>query len=236
MPGGEDLIAVTSLRIVRVAERRGDERAEARGVRVVVPGRGERLTQMRHEIAVTGDSKETAREPTEGKEGDRRAVRKTLSRCDRCPRIGEAFGELLDQPGLASARGGRDRHELRSALDEGAIRDEVQLREIALTSEERYARASFGEAIEQNGADDRLALALHDKGLLVGEPERRDRPAGTLANQDRSGLGVLLQAGTDVHRVAGHEEITGVRLPRRDDLTGVHADPQGERCGVRIGG
>ena len=63
---------------------------------------------------------------------------------------------------------------------------------------------------------------------LVAE-EARSPPVGRIANEDLTGLGRLLEAGGDVHRVAEHAELAVPVADRpRDREAGVHADPQRE--------
>ena len=95
------------------------------------------------------------------KERDGAAIWQALRRRDRDVRSRQARRELFDQTRLPGARRRGDRHELGPPLAEGALRDEIELREVVLAAEERSACAALADALEEDGAHDGVALSLY---------------------------------------------------------------------------
>ena len=76
---------------------------------------------------------------------------------------------------------------------------------------------------------DRLVLALEAQVDRVAEPEQRPcRLEGPVADEHRPRFGLRLEARGNVDRVARDHRAVGMDLRRRQDLTGVDADPDGE--------
>lgn len=79
------------------------------------------------------------------------------------------------------------------------------------------------------------ALPLRFKGAWRTEAKGvASGQEGSLAHEDRSGLGDLLQPGGHVDRVTGDDELPGSPAHGSDDLAGVDADPDAERHPVAL--
>ncbi len=141
--------------------------------------------------------------------------------------------ELLHQPRLPDARRTEEGEQVRGPFAhrvvEGAFEQLMLLRppdhrRVEMTC---VPFRSLEHAHEAVGSDAlRLALQLERfDGLDLDRV--LDQAICGIAEKNLSGRGRLLEAGGDVHRVAGHQALTARRIPG-DDLAGVHADPRRE--------
>ena len=102
-----------------------------------------------------------------------------------------------------------------------------QHRELALPPHQRRrgprdARGAVAWNLEQSKGSDRLAFALdHETIERLGSNHVAHEPVCVASQEDLARLRRLLQAGRDVHRVAGDQPLAGDWVAG-DHLTGVH--------------
>jgi hypothetical protein len=143
-------------------------------------------------------------------------------------------GELGGQARLPDSGRAEDRDEEREALARDAVEQLAEPGELLGTSDPRRveaaddARRPFEEAGEPVG-DDRLRLPLQGERLdrldLHGVPDKAVR---RLSEEDLPWVRGLLEAGSDVDRIARGVKLAARRIARHD-LARVHTRAKGER-------
>ena len=97
--------------------------------------------------------------------------------------------------------------------------------EVVLASDERRAPSLGGLGAPDHlaGANGKRFAARCDRVDRAEDEAVAGGPSRTLSNQDRPGLGRLLEAGCHVHRVTGNQEIASGRLAACHDLAAAEA-------------
>src|SRR5205814_5920564 len=123
-----------------------------------------------------------------------------------------------------------DGHPWTTGLDR-LVKESQQRLELSVSTDHRrpqprHAAMWLGQRPEEASRDNRsrLALQVEVDRLLEGKGGPAGQ-VGTLAHQDRSRSGGLLEARGDVDRISGDDQLLGCGSNRRDDLAGVDADP-----------
>ena len=159
------------------------------------------------------------------------AVRKTLRGRDARIRTPgrQTIEELLEESALPDTGRGDHAHEERPPLVEGARRDELQLGEVCVASDQRRSSRSRGlGAPDHFTGGNRERFAPHSDRFDLAQLEATaGGSSGSLPHEDRPWLGCLLESGCDIHRVARDQEIAGGGLAACDDLAA--ADAQSDR-------
>ena len=189
---------------------------------------------------VVQDSRKRARDLDQGQIGDPVAVRDATA--DDDAGVVQPIRELGEKPRLAHARLTEDRDQLRRLLALDPRGRETEHRDLVVAADQRRLLPCSASLVHRHGAAKSfpasnpfaLALRVEVAALRVGDHAMRRSP-GSLADQDGSGLGELLQAGGDVDGVAAHDQLaTGGCLATRDDLPGVDPDPQADLSPVPL--
>ncbi len=140
--------------------------------------------------------------------------------------------ELVGQPALADPRVAVDRDDVRPAFGGRALVHGAEQSELGVAAHHRPAEphvGGFAGSTEHGRSHDRLGLALQGEVATLAEPESANRAAGPVGGQDLAGFGGGLQPGRGVDDVAGHHRLAGGRIPGRQHLAGVDADPHLQR-------
>jgi hypothetical protein len=152
--------------------------------------------------------------------------------------------ELLDQPRLADAGVSVDGDQLRPPIRGAPVEHAPHHRELGHPSDHRRAveasvgplrRARFGHVlVEQLVGADRLLLPLQGQPTQLPERNVARSPDRSLAHQDLTGLGALLQSRGDVHGIPGDEPFsrTGDRASDDDACVDADAHRQSDRVHV----
>ena len=146
-----------------------------------------------------------------GEERDPLAIREAAASKDRG--LCERSHELFDQPGLADAWGAEDREQLTRAVGDRGLERLPEPGELPLPADHRRVQTTRdsgdpGRHLDQPERGERLRLALDiERRDRLGDHGVPDEAEGLLADQDGARLRGLLQAGGDVHGVAGDERV-----------------------------
>ena len=212
-----------------VAFGRGEELRERRARRAVRPEHRADLPLDLVRCVEVIQAGRLLHDLAHGEERDPLAVREAAASKDRG--LSERTEELLDQPGLADPRRAEDREQLTRAVGDRGLERLPEPRELTLPADHGRIQAPRdpgdpGRHLDQTERGERLRLAFDlERRDRLGDHGVPDEAERLLADEDGPRLRGLLQAGGDVHGVAGDERVAVVT---GDDLAGVHPDPGGE--------
>ncbi len=143
--------------------------------------------------------------------------------------------ELRGETALPHTGVAVDRDEVRPALGRRSPEHRQEQRELLVTTDHRGVKPRHPAVLDgcrplqQLHRRHRLSLSFQVEPRRLAEPEAPRSSGGSLRRQDAAGLRGALETCRDVHRIARHHRLAGLRIDGREDLTGVDPDPDLQR-------